>query len=255
MVDVGPTSKDHPVHDWLAGVVAPQPGDVVVDLGCGPGGTLAALASRDASVRLLGVDLAATRLVEAAGRVGTVAAVMVRADLTRPLPLRDGCADVVVCHNVVELLPNPAGLLAEAARILRPGGRATLSHTDFAGLVVHGADPALTDRVVAAYANVAQPWMGHVDPYAARRMPGLATAAGFVVDRVDGHVLASHRIDGVGRLRLDEIVAAVRGHIRRGLVDLTAAAVTSWWDQLIAADDRGEFCFAETALITIAHRP
>jgi SAM-dependent methyltransferase len=243
------------VHDRLAELAAPRPGDVVVDLGCGRGGTLAALASRHASLRLFGVDLNAQRLVEAAERVGATATVMVRADLTRPLPLRNGCADVVVCHNVTELLADPAWLLAEAVRVLRNGGRAVLSHTDFAGLVVHGADPVLTGRIVAAYASVAQPWMGHIDPYAARGLPGLATAAGLVVERVDGHVLAAHRLNGAGRPRLDEVAAAVRGHIRRGLVDLITAEVNSWWDQLTAADARSEFCFAETALITIAHRP
>jgi SAM-dependent methyltransferase len=77
-------------------------------------------------VRLIGVDLHAARLAEAFGRVGPNSAVMVRADLAQPLPLRDGSVDVVVCHNVVELLPDPLSLFAGVARVLRPGGRLVL---------------------------------------------------------------------------------------------------------------------------------
>jgi SAM-dependent methyltransferase len=245
----------HPVHNQLADLAQPMPGEVLLDLGCGPGGTLAAVAARVSGVRLIGVDLHAARLAEALGRVGPNSAVMVRADLTGPLPLRDGSVDVVVCHNVMELLPDPMSLFVNAARVLRPGGRAVLSHTDFASLIVHGADPQLTGRIVGAYAQVAQPWMNHIDPCAARRLPGLAGRAGLVLDSIDGHVLADHRVAGDGRQRLAEIAAVVRGHVRRGLVDLADSDVDDWWDQLAHADDRGEFCFVETALITLAHRP
>ena len=46
------------------------------------------------------------------------------------LPMGDGSADSVVIHQVLHYAQNPAGALAEAARVLRPGGR--LLVVDFA---------------------------------------------------------------------------------------------------------------------------
>lgn len=128
-----------------------------------------------------------------------------------------------------------------------------LSHTDFAGLVVHGAEPVLTSRILHAYAHVPQPWMSHIDAFAARRLPELAARAGLVIERIDGHVLASRELDGCRRLA--EVVEVVRGHVRRGTVDLTEDDVAAWWAQLVNADARGAFLFAETALITVARTP
>jgi SAM-dependent methyltransferase len=44
------------------------------------------------------------------------------ADLRLPLPLRDSTFDTVLLFDVLEHVPNPQNLTAEAARILRPGG-------------------------------------------------------------------------------------------------------------------------------------
>jgi Methylase involved in ubiquinone/menaquinone biosynthesis len=234
------------VHDRLAEIVRPGAGEVVVDLGCGSGRSLAALAARGGAACLVGLDLAASRLGEAAARVAE--ARLVRADLTRPLPLATASVDAVLCHNVIELLPEPTILLGEVGRVVRPGGRVVLSHTDFAGLVVHGAEPGLTDRILHAYAHVPQPWMSHIDAFAARRLPELAARAGLVVERIEGHVLALRDLDGCRRLA--EVAEVVRGHVRRGTVDVTADDVDAWWGQLADADRRGAFLFAETALIT-----
>lgn len=42
------------------------------------------------------------------------------------LPFADGEADVVVLHLILAVVPNPAEVLAEASRILRPGGQALI---------------------------------------------------------------------------------------------------------------------------------
>jgi SAM-dependent methyltransferase len=44
-----------------------------------------------------------------------------------PLPFADACADAVLCSQVLEHVPDPAGALRELARILKPGGRLFLS--------------------------------------------------------------------------------------------------------------------------------
>ena len=59
------------------------------------------------------------------------AMVDLQADLKAPLPLADAAFDRVLCHNVLECLPDPGALVAEAVRVLRRHGRLVLAHSDF----------------------------------------------------------------------------------------------------------------------------
>jgi len=106
---------------WLAaarGALVPpatRAGAVLVDLGCGAGLLAPHLAGK--GYRHVGVDLTASALAQAAAR-GVRA---VRADV-RAVPLADGCADVVTAGEILEHVPDLAGAVGEACRLLRPGG-------------------------------------------------------------------------------------------------------------------------------------
>jgi 2-polyprenyl-6-hydroxyphenyl methylase/3-demethylubiquinone-9 3-methyltransferase len=92
-----------------------RPGAVLVDLGCGAG--LLAPYVADKGYRHVGVDLVRSALEQAADH----GLVPVRADATA-LPLADGCADVVSAGEVLEHVPQWPVAVAEACRVLRPGG-------------------------------------------------------------------------------------------------------------------------------------
>jgi 2-polyprenyl-6-hydroxyphenyl methylase/3-demethylubiquinone-9 3-methyltransferase len=93
---------------------------VLVDLGCG-GGLLAPYVAGK-GYRHVGVDLVTSALVAARERGGVT---VVRADVAN-LPLADGCADVVSAGELLEHVPDFRAVVAEAARILRPGGTLVL---------------------------------------------------------------------------------------------------------------------------------
>lgn len=117
---------------WSLGVGTPiayaelRPGEDVVDLGCGSG-IDALLAARDVAPggRVVGVDLfpsavaRARRFARDAGvdNVGFVVAPM------EELPLDDASVDVVVSNGAINLVARKSRVLAEALRVLRPGGR------------------------------------------------------------------------------------------------------------------------------------
>lgn len=236
------------VHDVLA-VHVNRPLGLILDLGCGPGAGLMALRHRWPRAHLVGVDLSPTAL--GGVRALPVGAGVVQADLTRPLPFADGVAAGVVCHNVTELLSDPGVVMGEARRVLRMGGRAVWSHTDFASLIIHGADQGLTRRVCAVYAAVPQEWMAHIDPRAGRRIPGMARRAGLTVTGFRACTLTSDRLSGHALRRVEEITQVVERHITQGRVAAFPGGwVRDWRAQLQEADTRGDFCFAETALIT-----
>jgi SAM-dependent methyltransferase len=155
-------------HRNLAAALPVPPGGAVVDLGCGRGPTLAALADRHGDrVRLVGVELAPSP--EADQRFAYVAA-----DLNQTLPFADGAFEAAVCHNVIECLRSPESFMAEVARVLAPGGHLLLGHSDFDTLVFSTSDLALTRRLVHRFCDSVPPFMTEADGTIGRRLVALA---------------------------------------------------------------------------------
>jgi 2-polyprenyl-6-hydroxyphenyl methylase/3-demethylubiquinone-9 3-methyltransferase len=106
---------------WLAAAraehvpPAPGPDAVLVDLACG-GGLMAPHAAL-LGYRHVGVDLGAQGL-----RVAREHGVLAVRGSVLAVPLADGCADVVVAGEILEHVEDDVGVLAECARLLRPGG-------------------------------------------------------------------------------------------------------------------------------------
>jgi 2-polyprenyl-6-hydroxyphenyl methylase/3-demethylubiquinone-9 3-methyltransferase len=94
---------------------AARPGAVLVDFGCGAG--LLAPHVLPLGYRVVGLDLVAGSLAQAADH----GVVPIRGDV-HAVPLRDGCADVVSAGEILEHVAYPSTVIAEACRVLRPGG-------------------------------------------------------------------------------------------------------------------------------------
>ncbi|WP_310489679.1 class I SAM-dependent methyltransferase [Chamaesiphon sp. VAR_69_metabat_338] len=90
-------------------------GKIVIDVGCGPGNLYAAVGGTPRS--LLGIDISHGALVHAQ-QLGYTPLLADAHDL----PLRDGCADIVTLNAVLHHCDDMARVLAEAARLVRPGG-------------------------------------------------------------------------------------------------------------------------------------
>ena len=98
-----------------------RPGERVLDLGCGAGRFVAALA--EAGADPVGVELAEGAL-ERARRNVPGADFRLMGD---GIPLEDSSIDLVWCSEVLEHVPDTAGLLSEIRRVLRTGGRLLLT--------------------------------------------------------------------------------------------------------------------------------
>jgi SAM-dependent methyltransferase len=113
------TSGDLTPYGWLARAVS---GSRVLDLASGSGAmaaTLAAESARSSAPWVVSLDLSAAELAEARrrGRAGP----MVRADAVG-LPFADASFDAVVSSAGLMVVGRIARVLAEVARVLRPGG-------------------------------------------------------------------------------------------------------------------------------------
>ncbi|WP_131104008.1 arsenite methyltransferase [Ornithinimicrobium sufpigmenti] len=107
-----------------------HPGEVVLDLGSGAGGDVLISARRVApGGRAIGLDMTpemldlARRNAEAAG----VDNVEFLQGYLEEVPLPDASVDVVISNCVINLAADKSVVLAEAARVLRPGGRFAVS--------------------------------------------------------------------------------------------------------------------------------
>jgi ArsR family transcriptional regulator len=116
------------VIDALAGHGRITPGSRVVDVGTGTGFVAAGLAGRAASVT--GIDNSPAMLAAAAGNLAAVGAgnVTLAEGELESLPLADDSVDVAVANMVLHHAADPAAMVAEMARVVRPGG--TIAITD-----------------------------------------------------------------------------------------------------------------------------
>lgn len=106
-----------PLLQWLRmKMVEPflKPGGVLVDLGCDEEMTLI-YQQGGRMKKAYGLDIIAEPKKEKNVEI-------IRADLTKRLPLPDEMADVVTMLAVLEHIPKPQRIVNEAYRILRPGG-------------------------------------------------------------------------------------------------------------------------------------
>jgi arsenite methyltransferase len=104
-----------------------RPGERVLDLGSGAGmDVFAAAAHVGTCGAVTGVDITPEQLAKSERlRVGEH--VSFHRARIESLPFDDGAFDAVISNGVVNLSPDKRGVFAEAARVLRPGGRLALA--------------------------------------------------------------------------------------------------------------------------------
>ena len=114
-------------HRAVAAALAehvPDRGVSVLDVGCGTGG-LSSRLHENGYALLAGCDWLPMEAVEHAPPGFAYTHVDLNADAL--CAYADGSVDAIVCSDVLEHLENPARMLREFARVLRPGGTAVVS--------------------------------------------------------------------------------------------------------------------------------
>lgn len=169
-------------------------GETILDLGSGAGADVLISARRVGPTgRVIGVDMTEEMLVLARRNAAEACATNVefRQGYLEELPVDDASVDVVISNCVINLAADKTVVLAEVARVLRPGGRFAVSDVI--------ADAGMSE---ASRADMEQ-WTGcvagaltHAD-YAAA-----LTGAGLVdVEIVESHRVHEHAVSAIVRAR------------------------------------------------------
>ena len=161
-------------------------GKVVVDIPCGDGRASAIFHRKGAHVRALDLFPATMR---APGIVAEAA------DMTATLPIADASADVVICQEGIEHVPDQLHLLAELNRILKPGGLLLLTTPSFSHMRARVAQltfesdslrrmPANElEGIFVAGTSVDQIYFGHLFLRGVQHLRAIVSLSGFEVRR------------------------------------------------------------------------
>ena len=177
-----------------AGLDTVRPGETVLDIGSG-GGIDCFEASRRVgpSGRVIGIDMTDTMLAIARRNAPVVAKnlgyassnVEFRKGIAEAMPVEDGSTDLIISNCVINLAPDKRKVFREMFRVLRPGGRFTISDI-------------VADQIVPQYlVHDAEKW--------GDCLSGALTVGDYVGGMVEAGFLGIHQVKTVPWQRIDGI--------------------------------------------------
>lgn len=222
-----------------------RPGMRVLDIGCGDGRRTTGLGTAVHPVHVLGLDVDPRRLAEAR-RTGELAAVTTTdfvASAPGALAVRSASVDVVFVHELLAREPDPMALLAEIARVLRPGGVLALSTPDWGRARVKPR----TANVDAALRGWHLLWRrGGGDPFAGRRVDEWVARAGFRDIRSKTRFRGGVEYRQLARTIESRLAAALDGE---GMDQQLASAARSAWMWVRGGQGEVSQCWVETLAV------
>ena len=177
-----------PVAEALVASAEIRPGNIVIDVGCGTGAAArcAATYARE-SGRVIGVDINPAMLAVAdAARDVAGAPIEWQPQNAEALSFNDETFDVALCSHSLPFMTDPERVLAEAYRVLKPGGRIAVSA--WCSVRDNPYFDALIAALSAHIGAAAEAELHKAFLFSERHVIGeMLTAAGFRIEEDDTH--------------------------------------------------------------------
>jgi len=132
--------------------LALNPGEHVVDVGCGTGFLISEMAAMVGEEgRLTGIDFSQDMLDVAIERCKALPQVQLQQGSAVDLPLDDAIFDAATCTQTLLYVPDVDKSIAELARVLKIGGRLAVVETDWNAAIVNSSDPEMTQKIFQSF--------------------------------------------------------------------------------------------------------
>jgi ubiquinone/menaquinone biosynthesis C-methylase UbiE len=209
-------------------------GDHVLDVGCGTGNELMALAEIVGTHgRVVGLDNSSALIAAAERRTqSSPATIELVVGDAHTLGFADGAFHAARADRTLQHLAKPDAALAEMVRVVRRGGRVVITEGQW-GLEARNLDPALTKLVSNQLFGEGdrREWVGHL-------LPVMLRMAGLVGLRLFSYSAVIH--DAASLHRLLKLRWAVMRLADQG--EISPADGAAWLGSLGVALDRGDAC-------------
>lgn len=230
-------------------LLSPRPGEVIVDVGAGPGTISIDIARRvTPGGRVFAVDPSQGLLAQArqrAAEAGVGHLLDCRVADGRAMPFGPAAFDGAFCHWVLLHIAEPTKLISEMRRVTRRGGRLVCVEVDWETATVHPAEPALTRRILNH--NVDR----NHDAWSGRKLAGWVRTAGLTDVTVEPMVNVDE--GGANRAWLDFLLERAVNAVAAGVI--TVEEGRTWTAPLEAAHTGGTFFFSVTQFAVRARVP
>lgn len=230
-------------------MLSPVPGEQVLDVGAGCGDVSIQIARGVAPGGCVTAsDLSPGLLAHARKRArdtGVSDCLVTRAADAQALPWDNDCFDRALCHWLLLHVDDPAAVLTEIRRVVRPGGHVVCVEVDWATMIVHPGDAGVTQQIVDA--NVARQRDGRMG----RKLAPLLRECGFGEIRVAPIVDVETAPDAAGSW-LDFLGTRLAVAEAAGVAP---QALAQWWQEVRDAARRRHYFFSLTQFAVAATVP
>lgn len=220
-------------------------GQRVLEVGCGTGDDVRTIARRVGPTgHVLGIDTSPLVVAEAARRSeGRNLSVEFRVGDAVALELSDATVDRCRAERLLmHAHGEPAAMVGEMTRVLRPKGRLVAFELDWDTLAIDGAEQELTRRIVRSYSD------GVANGCVGRTLPRLLRDAGLVDLTTIPHAV---------EIPFDFFGWVLSGHLDAAIAagSFTPEELIGWWDAIDAAHARGRFYAAILGFVVAGSKP
>jgi ubiquinone/menaquinone biosynthesis C-methylase UbiE len=185
-------------NEFFIYLLAPRKGEVLLDIGCGHGNEIKKICQITGVKKIYGLDISEKHLGAARKNLRKFTkngkAEFIRFDASKKLPFPSNHFNAVFSLDLLECLNENQriNLLVEIYRVLKPGGRILMEHTDWDTQVWNTKHRDLERKLVHAFCDTKQHWMNQAEGWMGRKLWGWVHLKGlFKRPKVKTYVLTN----------------------------------------------------------------